>query len=138
MRYFVLVIALLGIAVAAAVPAAAGRYDDGSTVAYTYADRDGDGTLSWNDDITLTATPPTGIVYGDLGGTCYQGWRSESKPGTLVRSFYSFTDDRWTRTYRLDSAAWTDGTGASCRFYGVYSANRKSYTFGDVYVTVAP
>lgn len=116
-----------------------GKYGDGASVTYTYYDRDGDGTLSWDDSITLTATPPSGVYWsGDIGGVCYQGWASEAKPGTLVYSAYYWLNTTWTRTYRLDSQAWADGTGAYCRFYGVFPDGRKVYTFGDIYFPVNP
>lgn len=126
------IIALLSAAVPTIAAYPVGKYGDGASIAYTYFDRDGDGTLSWDDSITLLATPPSRVTaFGDIQGSCVQS-------GTVIYSAYSWLNSTWTRTYRLDSQAWTDATGATCSFAGVFVDGRKVYTFGEIYFSVAP
>lgn len=115
------------------------QYGSPGSLSYTYIDSDSSHTLSWNDTLIVSATPPSNVTWaGDIQGSCFSNWISKSRPGTLIYSAYWFFDTTWTRTYILDSQNWADSTGAYCHFWGLFPDGLKMITFGDIYFAVNP
>lgn len=142
LRALVLALALYALTaspVAAGYPG--GKYGTDGTLTFVgYIDNDADGALSWNDSVTFSATKPSlAPNWGDIYVYCYYGWTSTRSKGTLV-----YTASWWlstfplSRTYRLDSQAWADNTGATCEAGGYFTDGRRTYTFATTTFTVAP
>lgn len=125
----------------ASVAAGGNRYADSGTLELVgYYDRDGDGQLSHDDDVSFYGTAPAALMpaYGDIEIDCYQDWTSWRKPGTYVYHAGGFaTAFPYTATYRLRSWVWSSGA-AYCRAIAYVATGTRGYIVATVDFAVAP